>query len=172
MILHSFLLKCADFLTCYILALSSSCCESMNLAEIFFAYNSDKYFIFSAFSRMVFNFCPHDVFYLLLFTFIFILESLLHHSFQYKIAENQLVRLIAVFVLIIILLMSQKKEVTLTRIYTHSYYGNIVISSTITYEKNTYNVTSIGNDAFAHCPNLTSITIPKSVIINFIFCQT
>lgn len=43
------------------------------------------------------------------------------------------------------------------------YTGNIVIPSTVTYEGKTYNVTSIGSQAFSDCSSLTSINIPESV---------
>ena len=46
------------------------------------------------------------------------------------------------------------------RIY---YSGDVVIPSTVNYNGNTYNVTSIGNNAFYGCSGLTSITIPNSV---------
>ena len=46
------------------------------------------------------------------------------------------------------------------RIY---YSGDVVIPSTVNYNGNTYNVTSIGNGAFEGCSGLTSITIPYSV---------
>ena len=44
----------------------------------------------------------------------------------------------------------------------NKYSGDIVIPSTVTYEGTTYNVTSIGNNAFEYC-NVTSIKIPSSV---------
>ena len=43
------------------------------------------------------------------------------------------------------------------------YTGDIVIPSEITYEGKVYNVTNIGENAFALCEGLTSITIPNSV---------
>ena len=43
------------------------------------------------------------------------------------------------------------------------YTGSVVIPSSVTYEEQTYNVTSIGNEAFWACRDLTSITIPNSV---------
>ena len=46
------------------------------------------------------------------------------------------------------------------RIY---YSGDVVIPSTVNYNGNTYNVTSIGNNAFLDCSNLTPVTIPNSV---------
>ena len=39
---------------------------------------------------------------------------------------------------------------------------NLIIPSTVTNVETTYNVTSIGNDAFKNCTGLTSITIPSS----------
>ncbi len=53
-------------------------------------------------------------------------------------------------------------EVTSSR-YWGSYSGDIVIPESVTYEDVTYNVTSIGYDAFRGCSGLTSITIPNSV---------
>lgn len=44
-----------------------------------------------------------------------------------------------------------------------SYYGNIIIPATVSYNGSTYNVTEIGGEAFAYCHSLTSITIPNSV---------
>ena len=41
--------------------------------------------------------------------------------------------------------------------------GNIVIPSTVTYKGVTYNVTSIGDRAFAGCTGLTSVSIPEGV---------
>ena len=43
------------------------------------------------------------------------------------------------------------------------YSGDIVIPSTVAYEGKTYNVTSIGYDAFCICSDLTSVVIPNSV---------
>ena len=43
------------------------------------------------------------------------------------------------------------------------YCGAVAIPSTVTYNNNTYSVTSIGMYAFCSCRNLTSITLPASV---------
>ena len=45
----------------------------------------------------------------------------------------------------------------------HSYFGNVTIPETVTYEGITYLVTSIGEYAFYECSGLTSVTIPNSV---------
>ena len=49
--------------------------------------------------------------------------------------------------------------------YYASYTGVIIIPSSVEYENVTYSVTSIGLSAFSYCSNLTSVTIPNSVII-------
>ena len=45
----------------------------------------------------------------------------------------------------------------------NKYTGDITIPATVTYNDVTYNVTSIGKEAFYHCYGLTSVTIPNSV---------
>ena len=45
----------------------------------------------------------------------------------------------------------------------NKYSGNIKIPETVTYNNVECNVTTIGNEAFSSCYNLTSITIPNSV---------
>ncbi|MCQ2327630.1 MAG: leucine-rich repeat protein [Bacteroidales bacterium] len=45
----------------------------------------------------------------------------------------------------------------------YKYAGVINIPESVTYDGNTYSVTSIGEEAFAGCTGLTSITIPNSV---------
>lgn len=47
--------------------------------------------------------------------------------------------------------------------YENSYSGDIVIPSTVSYDGNEYSVTSIGENAFSDCSEMTSITIPNSV---------
>ena len=44
-----------------------------------------------------------------------------------------------------------------------TYKGEIVIPASITFDEVTYNVTSIGNNAFSGCKGLTAVTIPASV---------
>ena len=44
-----------------------------------------------------------------------------------------------------------------------SYKGKITIPEKVTHSGVTYSVTSIGNEAFASCKGLTSVTIPNSV---------
>ena len=46
---------------------------------------------------------------------------------------------------------------------TTKYSGDIVIPETITYDSRTYTVTSVGNNAFTECTELTSIEFPNSV---------
>ena len=47
--------------------------------------------------------------------------------------------------------------------YKNEYSGNIVIPESVSYEGETYPVTSIGNSAFRDCSGLTSVSIPNSV---------
>ena len=46
---------------------------------------------------------------------------------------------------------------------SNGYSGDVNIPASVTYDGVTYNVTSIGNNAFYGCRGLTSITIPNSV---------
>ena len=43
------------------------------------------------------------------------------------------------------------------------YTSDVVIPNSVTYNGNTYSVTSLGESAFSYCSGLTSITIPNSV---------
>ena len=54
-----------------------------------------------------------------------------------------------------------------------SYSGNVVIPSTVTYGNRTYNVVSIGHEAFMYC-ELTSVELPNSItsINQFAFAST
>ncbi len=49
-------------------------------------------------------------------------------------------------------------------IYSHDEYsGTVVIPESVTYDGQTYSLTSIGNTAFRGCSGLTSVEIPNSV---------
>jgi len=47
--------------------------------------------------------------------------------------------------------------------YKGEYSGDIVIPESVTHGVRTYPVTGIGDSAFDHCPEVTSVTIPSSV---------
>ena len=47
--------------------------------------------------------------------------------------------------------------------YSNEYTDNVVIPESVTYNGNTYSVTSIGYEAFQGCSGLTSVVIPNSV---------
>ena len=47
--------------------------------------------------------------------------------------------------------------------YSHEYSNRVAIPSEVTYNGETYRVTSIGTYAFSGCSNITSITLPESV---------
>ena len=50
-----------------------------------------------------------------------------------------------------------------TNSYLNDYSGSVAIPETVTYNGNTYSVTSIGGSAFSGCSGFTSVTIPNSV---------
>ena len=50
-----------------------------------------------------------------------------------------------------------------TSCYENSYTGDITIPASVTYNDLVYSVTSIGDEAFYNCSNLTSVTIGNSV---------
>ena len=54
-------------------------------------------------------------------------------------------------------------DMTVEVTYTNEYSGAVNIPESVTYNGNTYSVTSIGEDAFYWCDRLTSVEIPNSV---------
>jgi len=48
-------------------------------------------------------------------------------------------------------------------VVSNSYSGSVTIPSSVTYNGNTYTVTSIGDDAFSYCISLTSVSIPEGI---------
>lgn len=58
---------------------------------------------------------------------------------------------------------SEKKTATVTSYSSSTYSGDIIIPSEVTYDGETYRVTSIGYQAFQGCSGLTSIIIPNTV---------
>ncbi|MBP5582785.1 MAG: leucine-rich repeat domain-containing protein [Bacteroidales bacterium] len=62
-------------------------------------------------------------------------------------------------------LLNAEENYTATVTYSRGavYSGNVTIPSSVTYNGNSYSVTSIGSEAFDHCSGLTSVTIPNSV---------
>ena len=51
-----------------------------------------------------------------------------------------------------------------TKMPEGKYSGDIVIPSSITYNTEEYSVTSIGNEAFKECNEVTSVVIPNTVV--------
>ncbi|MBR3981358.1 MAG: leucine-rich repeat domain-containing protein [Bacteroidales bacterium] len=58
---------------------------------------------------------------------------------------------------------SMSETVAVTYGYYSGYSDNVTIPSSVTYNGNSYSVTSIGGSAFNNCSGLTSVTIPNSV---------
>ena len=58
---------------------------------------------------------------------------------------------------------STEKTVSVEEKYSGKYTGDIVIPESVTYNGTTYNVTSVGVNAFYECTELTSVKIPNSV---------
>ncbi len=57
-------------------------------------------------------------------------------------------------------------SVTYRGSYSYEYYeysGSVVIPASVSYNQQTYSVTTIGDEAFRWCNSLTSVTIPNSV---------
>ena len=60
---------------------------------------------------------------------------------------------------------SESQATVIYRNYGYkSYSGDVVIPKTVTYNGKNYNVTRIGTYAFFQCSDLTSVTIPNSII--------
>lgn len=56
------------------------------------------------------------------------------------------------------------KTVEVTKVPNYNYYsGDIVIPNTVTYNSAVYNVTRVGNEAFASCRELTSVVLPDGM---------
>ena len=73
-------------------------------------------------------------------------------------------------------LVVEAKQAIVTRRDDGGYSGEVIIPSTVTYNDVTYDVTSIGSDAFNYCQKLTSVNIPSSVTsigaFAFFYCSS
>ena len=70
---------------------------------------------------------------------------------------------------------TSETDLTVEMMKYQGYSYAATIPETVTYNNNTYRVTSIGSGAFEYCSNLISITIPKNVIsiesFAFYYCE-
>ena len=70
---------------------------------------------------------------------------------------------------------TSETDLTVEMMKYQGYSYAATIPETVTYNNNTYRVTSIGSRAFEYCSNLISITIPKNVIsiksFAFYYCE-
>ena len=58
---------------------------------------------------------------------------------------------------------NDNKELEVTNKYYGCYTRSVKIPESVTYNSNTYSVTSIGDEAFSHCRDLSTVSIPLSV---------
>lgn len=77
-------------------------------------------------------------------------------TFEVKVRETN----IAVIDGIKYLLRSKQKT---AKVLKNNYEGNIVIPQMVSYEGNEFRVTSLENECFYCCSNLTSVTLPKGI---------
>ena len=93
----------------------------------------------------------------ILFTLIMLLSSTMIWAYDFVID--------GIFYSVISMTDLTVKVVSEDETYTKSYSGNVVIPNSIVYRDRTFNVIEIAGKAFMKCPQLTSVSIPKSVSI-------